>query len=208
VAHGRPAPNRDAVLAVAVRETKGVERIWMAAELGDLRGPDGEAALLDILSEPNIGTDLACASMLALAKRSGPQRTPVWANYLKRRSPAIKRYAVLALAAAGDDRAWDDVFAYLSRMIRKPMGGPYLDTPVRPPIAYLARHAAACDGTDALRSLLRKRWSNLDPADRAWLRALWPEVDPETHHDDVPVPPDANAFLQWMRAEPIFGTVN
>jgi hypothetical protein len=189
------ASDADQVLAgmSATVAADSFEQIRLVAALGDTRGPDGSAALSAVF-DAGLGKyatasrstrpayrDLLCACVIALAKRDGPAATGVYATAASHANPAVREYAMTALAAVGDDRAWDEILVHLDAM---------LDRKVNPTtsrsrrweeacgaIQYLARHSTTASAR-AIRlvTLLRARWPNL--ADPELVDRWWPGIGP------------------------------
>ena len=185
----------DQVLAdMSARVTvNSFEQISLVVALGDTRGPDGSAALRAVfnaaLSKYAAASrstrpeyrDLLCACVVALAKRDGPAATDVYATAARHANPAVREYAMTALAPVGDDRAWDEILARLDGMVERKVNptssGSRRWEEVSGAIEYLARHSTTASAR-AIRliTLLRARWPNL--ADPELVERWWPGIKP------------------------------
>jgi hypothetical protein len=161
--------------------------------LGDTRGPDGSAALravygaaLGKYATASRSTraeyrDLLCACIVALAKRDGSAATDVYATAASHANPAVREYAMAALAVVGDDRSWDEILAHLDAMLKRKVN-PTTSHSRRweegcGAIEYLARHSATASARAVrLVTLLRARWRNL--ADPELVERWWPGIQP------------------------------
>lgn len=117
------APEADELLAQALRDVQTRDRrVMLAAALGETSGPLGDAALDEVLRGDERSQDLRCAALLAVAKRGGDGVTDTMVDALQQRDHAVKDYAVLGLAGAGDpehDAAWDAVLRRLAQVARR-----------------------------------------------------------------------------------------
>lgn len=119
------------------------------------------------------------------------------------RDGAVKDYALIGLAGAGDGDAWDDVEALLRhRLAKRPRDRSLGRDPSLMAIAYLGQHV----GTDANRlrrlvALVRALLAEGDARQRSWFSMCWPSaLDPG---DAAVSPPDANVLRAWARS-PLF----
>jgi hypothetical protein len=124
-------------------------------------------------------TDLICACVTALAKREGSGASDILAAAASSSNPAVRDYGISALAAVGDDRAWESVMTRLTVNLRRRINDPDGVTWHRTchAIEYLARHASR--GSDrALRliNVLRSRWQNIPDPDL--IDRWWPAIRP------------------------------
>ncbi len=110
------------LLAEQLRDrTEWSERIYLAAALGDGSGPSGIEELGQAAT--SVGphtTDLRCVALLALSKRCESEATADLLVGLSDRSGAVRRYAMLGLAAYGTADAWDAAFTQLGAWLRRP----------------------------------------------------------------------------------------
>jgi hypothetical protein len=170
----------DEALATALRAANGWHRVVLAAAAGDLRSPGpSDAVLQELAASLGPGSrDLRCASLVAITKRTGDAATPILLDALSQRDPAVREYAVLCLAAVGDDRAWDAVLTWLRRRTKPArMVAPTSQAAVH----YLIRQLPIRSDNDRseLVEAIRKAWPVLSAEGTArWLSALWPEVVP------------------------------
>ena len=168
----------------------------LAAHLGDLTGAQGEAALRRAIRLSGPGSrDVRCAALLALAKRVGAPATPDLVDGLATSDAAVKDYAVIGLAGAGDDRAFEQVLQHLRNVLRRRGSG-------RSPgvtayaLAYLARHASEGARRSELVAFVRKHWDAIDHAD--WFAELWPEAAPGGPAPDAVRAPQQEAIRAWV----------
>src|SRR6476661_11020653 len=93
-------------LLAALSDLRGWRAIHRAAALGDVVGPSGGQALRRIIATPGPGTsDQRCAALLALAKREKAQASDALSAVVDDRDAGVRQYALLGLAAVGDERA-------------------------------------------------------------------------------------------------------
>jgi len=180
-----------AILA-AWEEARGFSRVMITVALGD-RGRCGPAdeALRQAARSTGPGTqDLRCAAVLSLAKRGHEAATPELMAALAQRDSVVREYAVVALAAVGDARAWDDVLAWFSK--HRPRGS--AEPPSQPALSYLLRHLPGQppDQRAALVRVIREKWPALVHAGIAGqLATVWPAVSqdgPADPGDPLPAP--------------------
>lgn len=168
------------------------ERVYVAAELGNHRGPAGSAALRQAFSAAladmataskhfrRLYCDLACASIAALARREGPAATDIYVTAASSPSMWVRGYGLSALARFGDHQAWEQILTRLSKLLQRKI------TPLRADetfwaIEYLARHAEqGSDRATRLITLLRDRWHQLahDSMLAGGLERSWPGIQP------------------------------
>lgn len=204
----------DQLLAQMLDEAPNADwvKVLVAAELGDVAGTSGDAALRRALDVTGPHTsDLRCASVLALANRCREAAHDDYVRALGSKDSGTRDCAVMCLAAYGRDGVWDTVATRLVRTMkrRKRRGSEPSDTAV--PITYLARHLAGAPGrTSALGLILRQHWAGLDPdgsivrSAELWLDRYWPEVAPGGPDlEDLPAP-DADGMTLWLRTGPLF----
>lgn len=197
-------PVAEPLLAALVVDPSVVPRVDLAAMLGDLSGAEGTAALREVARHSGPGTrDLRSVALLALAKRIGADATPELLEGLQSRDAAVKDYAVLGLAGAGDDRGWDAVFERLRVVLRR---GSHVigHTEILVAVAYLAQHL---DGhpqrkTRLLREL-RRRWTSLNTEELRWFATFWPEAAPDGPDPDAAPVPDPARLRTWVK-DPLF----
>jgi hypothetical protein len=207
VAEGEPG---EAELVMALADSPETRQVAIVAALGDTRGDTAPAALRKVLSSTK--RDVLCAALLALAKRSGPAASADLASALAGRDSAVKNYAMLGLAGAGDDRAWEAAFNRLKQLLRRPGSPPSLksqflsvQSPVAAAICYLGRHLDGQGGSRTIRLVqeLRGHWAQVGSGEQGWLAEVWPTCAPGGP-DGADVPePDGQRLQQWIR-DPLF----
>jgi len=192
----------DSLLAQMLEEaTRSHDRVVLAAHLGDLRGAAGDAALRQVADAAGPGTtDLRAAALLALAKRLGPEATRDLEVGLDAANAVVKDYAVIGLAGAGDDRAWDQVLSYLRAVLRRAQRSA-VQSEAAMAVAYLARHGADPERHTQLVDFIRDHWAAID--EEEWFARLWPAIAPGGPPRDLVPAPDAAAFQEWAR-HPLF----
>ena len=170
---------------LADREHDERELPLIAAALGDVRGPAGSAALRSAVAEafaqlraggPRVRQkfgDVAYASVGALGQRDGAAATDVLLEAARQPHPDVSDLGLDALAAVGDDRAWDEMAARLAEVSRgKSAPGGRRQAEIRHIIEYLAKYAPlASDRAAWLITLVRERWQNV-------LEQWWPGIGP------------------------------
>ena len=162
-------PGGTALLAEAMRrETLMNNRIGLAACLGFGSGVAGIEELRSAAKVTGPGTtDLRCASLLALAKRAGPDATEDLALALSERLGAVRQYAMMGLAAVGNGSAHETTFSLLRSWLKRPAPqGAEMNA-----VVYLIR-ARRLDRVIGLETLLRDHHSR----GLATVSYLWPEV--------------------------------
>ena len=140
-------------------QVSNYERILITASLGESgTGPDGSAAVRAQFSDAMTALatatksarsgwrDLACAAVIALARRDGLAATDIYLTAAASASADVRDYGLTVLVAEGDDRAWDPVLATVSEILggKRISYGRWRD--MLHAVQYLARHAAR--GTD------------------------------------------------------------
>jgi hypothetical protein len=126
------------------RANQWLERINLVVALGNASGSYGVDELREATTA--VGpqtTDLRCASLLALAKRWESKATPDLEFGLSDRSGAVRRYAMLGLAAFGTDTAWDPALGQLTRWLKRPSKVEGHPPEVVVAVCYLVRVANA-----------------------------------------------------------------
>jgi hypothetical protein len=108
-------PPGEARLVAMLDSLAGASKVLVVAVLGDAQGDQGPTALRSLLAAPQRSIDLRCAALLALAKREGAAASDVLAAHLTHAPAAVRDYAIISLAAVGDDRAWSQVHTILQR---------------------------------------------------------------------------------------------
>ncbi|WP_235057941.1 hypothetical protein [Yinghuangia soli] len=207
-------PSGDAVLAAALDDLPRSRHLEVVVALGDAQGTHGPRALRAVLASPAADRDMRCAAVLALAKRCGHEASADLAAALSSRDAAVKQYAMLGLAYAADDRAFDAAFTRLRHLVRRQEAGPPTDLAflsVQPPavaaIFYLARHLDGAGGKRTVRlvSELRTQWDLLPARGRRWLAETWPECGPDGPAvPEVPAP-EPRRLDAWIARDPLFG---
>jgi hypothetical protein len=209
------APLGEVALVAALDDFAKSRQVAVVAVLGDARGTEGPSALRKILSSIGVSRDMRCAAALALAKRCGTDASADLARALFRRDGVVKQYAVMGLAGAGDDRAWEQVFTRLKQLLRQPGPPPRfsleylsLQSPAATAICYLGRHLDGAGGDRSVRLVreLRGCWERLGSAEQEWLNQIWPGSAPSGPHESEVEPPDKERMERWIR-DPLFGPV-
>jgi hypothetical protein len=137
-------------------------------------------------------------ALLALAKRCGVDATPDLQEALSAKNASVRHLAVIGLAGAGDDRAWDDVFDRLRRVLQHPPRIPWSPSDALWCVIYLGQYCADPPGKmELLVGVLRRSWNVLSPTDVSQLQKLWPGVEPTG--DTMPQAPDATALRAYAR---------
>jgi hypothetical protein len=207
------------------------ERIMVTAALGEARtGREGSAAVRGQFSDALARLDvapkdarhwwrnLACAAVVALARREGPAATDIYVAAAASAVRDVRDYGLMVLAAEGDDSAWDQVLGWVGEILsRKRINfGPWHD--LLHAVEYLARHAA-CGSAKAeqLIVLLRANWAilarppqkrvvhspHVEPTTETArpLEELWPGIEP----DGPPVAaldlPQLHKPVAWWRPD-------
>jgi hypothetical protein len=201
-------PSGEARLVAMSGSLRGFDKVMVVAALGDAQGEEGVAALRALLATPQRSVDLRCAALLALAKRQGVDASDVLAAHLTGVPAAVADYAVVGLAAVGDDRAWPQVHARLRRQLDRP-------TPISQPdrilpgvkafeamvtVSYLVRHLACpvVDRTPLLVATLRSHFDRLYRVEQNWLTEHWPGIahgGPDVAQVDVADPQPFRALV-------------
>ena len=192
-------PHADELLAQMLDESDDLvfAKPVIAAHLGDLAGAQGDAALRRAIRVSGPGSrDVRCASLLALAKRMGALATPDLVDGLTMPDAAVKDYAVIGLAGAGDDQAFEQVLGHLRAVLRRRRKGP--SQVVAYALAYLARHVSDRTRRSELVAFVRKHWDAIDQAE--WFAELWPEAAPGGPDPDAVQAPTDAAIQEWVRS--------
>jgi hypothetical protein len=195
----------DQLLAQMLDESADLvfDKVSIAAHMGDLTGAVGDDALRRAIGVSGPRTrDLRCASLLALAKRLGPQATPDLLGGLAQTDGIVKDYAVIGLAGAGarDDDAWKQVLGYLRSALRRKRRA-HGQSEVAFALAYLAQHVSDASRRSELVAFIRGHWDAIDEAD--WFAQLWPGASPNGPDLDAVPNPDSASVQAWAR-EPLF----
>jgi hypothetical protein len=206
-------PAGEAELVRALADLPRSARVLVIAALGDAQGGLGSAALRAVLAEPGASRDMRCAALLALVKRCGEDASQDLAQALTSRDGPVKDYAMLGLAGAGDDRAWESAFARLRQQLRRRAGAPSPypqgampgQSPVATTICYLAQHLAVGDRRERLLREVRGQWGRLADTERAWLTEMWPDCAPEGPDEAAVLRPDADRLRRWITSGALFG---
>jgi hypothetical protein len=210
-------PSGEARLVHMLDSLTGANMVMAIAALGDAQGDKGPAALRGLLAVPQRSVDLRCAALLALAKREGAAASDVLAAHLTRTPAAVRDYAIVGLAAVGDDRAWSPVHEILRQQLDRypPTYQPQRLIPglaqfkVLTTVAYLVRHlrASPADRIPQLVETLRSRFDRLYFVEQDWLRTNWPGVDAADADQGRIDPPDPQPFRAWIASTHLFGPV-
>lgn len=210
-------PTGEARLVGMIDSLAGAAKVLAVAALGDAQGDQGPAALRRLLAVTNRSVDLQCAALLALAKREGTAASEVLAAHLTHASAAVRDYAIISLAAVGDDRAWPQVHMILRQDLDRPppTAQPQQLIPglkqfkLLTAVTYLVRHLAIApaDRIPQLVSTLRSRFDRLYVVEQDWLSTHWPGIDPAGPAPDRINPPDPQPFRDWVSATRLFASV-
>jgi hypothetical protein len=227
------ADDSDSQLIALLSRSQGsnYERILITAALGESgTGPDGSAAVRaqfsDAMARLATATksarsgwrDLACAAVIALARRDGPAATDIYLAAAASTSADVRDYGLMVLAAEGDDRAWEQVLAAVSEILgRKRISyGRWYD--MLHAVQYLARHAArGTDRAQQLIGLLRANWGTLARPPQKLVRRgpyvepemqtatpleeLWPGIQPDGQPGDSIDLPRLRTPAAWWRPD-------
>lgn len=162
------------LVVAALGDTKG--QAGVAAIRGEFAAAAGQYETTSRHSRPDY-RDLMCACVWALGKRDGPGSTDVLAEAAVHGSAAVRDYGLVALAAVGDERAWDDMLADLRARLAKRITSASRQGEALVVIAYLARHCGSDAGRRVrLASLLRERWTRVPEA--KMVAGRYPGVSP------------------------------
>ena len=210
-------PAGEARLVDALPRLNRERRSTVLAVLGDAQGPRGVDVLREALTGMDLDIDGRCAALLALAKRAGFDASADLAAHVVHPDESVRRYAMHALAVVGDDRAWEQVFTLLERILDRsvpggdhlPMSSVHAAFEAMVAISYLVRYLAVDE--DRLRKsrlvqLLRGRFDRLYAAEQAFLHQHWPGCEPSGPVPDSLSSPDPRSFVAWAR-QPLFGPV-
>ncbi|MGQ0467419.1 MAG: hypothetical protein ACT4QG_19145 [Sporichthyaceae bacterium] len=209
----RSGEQGDAELATILPTLTRDRQVYVAAALGDCRGAAGDAALRAVLAANAGSEDLRCAAVLGLAKRLGVESSADLLTAFGSRSSGVKQYAICGLAGAGDDRAWDQVEAYLRASLKRTRKGRGMPDERLVALSYLAQHLDGVGGnrTHRLAGLVRGNWAKLDPEaspedrpfllpeERNWFERYWPNVRPDGPPAEHVPPPDPAPLRAWAR---------
>jgi hypothetical protein len=208
---------RDAAMSGPMGERKllklipllaGDRKTDAVAALGDAQGPDGAAALRELLGRRDIPNELRSVALLALAKREGSSASDVLAAHLGHRYFGVQDMAIRGLAVVGDDRAWPEALKLLREMLDRPVphpdqGGRTMESlsamfVVMVYVTYLIRtlqdsRIRLCELVDTLRA----NFDRLYTIERAFLLEQWAEVEPGGESAETMPFPDPEPFRQW-----------
>jgi hypothetical protein len=210
-------PAGEARLVAMSASLRGFDRVMVVAALGDAQGDEGVAALRALLAVQQRSVDLRCAALLALAKRQGVAASDVLAAHLTGVPAAVADYAVIGLAAVGDDRAWPQAHERLRRQLDRP-------TPTSQPdqlipgikdfeammtVSYLVRHLSSpvADRTPLLVTTLRSRFDRLYQVEQKWLTQHWPGVAPGGPDVALLEVPNPEPFRALVHATHLLGPI-
>jgi len=200
-AQAKAPPFGDAFLAEVVEFAPSSAKSWITAHMGDLHGDAGTAVLQRLMHSRGSGTrDVRCASVLALAKRCGPDATPWLVEALHTCDAAVKEYAVIGLAGAGDDSAWELVAARLDKVGRKDSHS--FPSEVLMAVAYLGQHVRVdARRRTVLVRLVRRHWFVRDDEERDWVDEYWPDAAPYGPAAEQVMAPNEDALRTWARTD-------
>ena len=145
---------------------------------------------------PAAGTSAARHFSRWRSERVLTQATPDLIEGLGVPDAAVKDYAVIGLAGAGDDRAWGQVLGYLRSVLRRKRRAPGRSH-VAYALAYLARHVSDRSRRSELVAYVRGHWDAVDEAE--WFARLWPEAAPDGPQLDAVQAPSGEAIQAWAR---------
>jgi hypothetical protein len=132
-------------LLAALSDLRGWRAIHVVVALGDVQGPDGGAVLRPTIATPGPGTShQRCAALLALAKRERTGASDALAAVVDDRDSGVRHYALLGLAAVGDQRARDAAFTRLEATLRRQRQGDDIDE-LTPGCCRMPGHLAFSD---------------------------------------------------------------
>lgn len=164
-------------------------RTLVVAALGDTAGPAGSTAIRGefaaaagqcATAEPRGRSgyrDLMCACVWALGKRDGQGSTDILVEAAAHASANVRDCGLVALAAVGDDRVWDDMLSSLRARLEKRITSASRQGEALVIIAYLARHCGRdADRRTQLAGLLRERWTRVPEA--KMVAGRYPGVSP------------------------------
>ncbi|MGQ4374210.1 HEAT repeat domain-containing protein [Streptomyces sp. SAS_267] len=201
-------PAGEAELVAALSDLPLSRHVSVIAVLGDAQGSAGPQALRHVLTAEGMSRDVRCAAALALAKRCGPAASADLAQALSVRDSVLKRYAMVGLAGAGDDSAWDQAFVRLKQILRRSGPPPGLrvqhlsaQSQVVSAICYLGRHLDGAGGVRSVRLIgeVRGHWDRLGAAEQAWLTEIWPGCLPDGPPAVDVLPPESRRLESWIR---------
>ncbi|MEJ5869070.1 hypothetical protein WDV85_15105 [Pseudokineococcus sp. 5B2Z-1] len=179
--------------------------VAVAAGLGDVRGPAGDAALREVLHVGGAGTsDLRTVATLSLAKRGGAAASADLVSAWGARDWGTRMSALHCLAAVGDDRAASSVHGWLARRLRaRRAQAMAMPTDVVLGLAYLLRHASP--DAPALVALVRERWARLEPEEQEWVGEQWPGAAPGGPPPEEVAVPDAELLRGRVADDALLG---
>ncbi|GIJ62332.1 hypothetical protein [Virgisporangium aurantiacum] len=205
----------EARLVAMLGSLRGFDKVMVVAALGDAQGERSVAALRSLLAVRQRSVDLRCAALLALAKRQGVGASDMLAAHLTGVPAAVADYAVIGLAAVGDDRAWPQVLDRLRRQLDRPVptGQPDRLMPgvkafeAMVTVSYLVRHLDNPLGErkPLLITALRSRFDRLYQVEQNWLIEHWPGVAPDGPDIAQVQAPDTQPFRALIHATRLLG---
>lgn len=207
-------PHADSLLAQMLDESRdgSWEKVLVAAALGQVSGPDGDAALRRALDASGPGTsDLRCSALHGLARRCGEAAHEDFVRGFHSTDAGTRDSAIVVLAACGRDGVWDEMAARLASTMKRPGRRGSVPSDTLTMLVYLLRHAEGDPGRlPFLVRLLRKHWDGLnprsDPGGEAsqWVARHWADTAPGGPEADEVAAPHAEAINTWLRNEPFF----
>jgi hypothetical protein len=151
-------------------------------------GPEGVGALRAIVAQRVDPLEVRTTALVALAKRQRAAASDVLLACLNDWDDLMPGYALLGLAAYGDDRAWGEIVDWLRATLHSQGANPEHDfddrtvmvqSQILVAVAYLARHSAGdWDRQHPVVRLLRSRWNRLRGSEQRWITVTWPACDP------------------------------
>jgi hypothetical protein len=179
-------------------------QVYAAQALGVAEGKSVPEALRRILQRPSAPAGVRGVALGALADRCGVAASADFVAALNSRVAPVQDIAVQCLTCAGDDRAWEQVFARLQRHLRRStrqvLSSPTHPTEVLMGICYLACHLgqAGSPRNIQLLGLIRGRWENLNRDELSWLEQYWPGSGPRGPALQAVDPPNAEVVRGWL----------
>lgn len=183
----------------------GYGQVLIAAALGRSQGTQGIDELREAVRASGRGlSDLRCASLFALTRRCHEKASGDLADALLDRDPSLKSYAILGLAAYGDDRAWEAAYLRLLTLFRRPKRIESIPPDEVLAVCYLGIHASNAARVRRLGQALCEYWEKLNPEIRTHIQKLWPEVcDLKADISDLR-PPNGQRMRKWVLGLPLF----
>jgi hypothetical protein len=175
------------------------ERTLLAAALGDAAGDAGLEELRQCSRETKAGSsDLRGAATISMAARFGPAVTPDLIDRLHDSHPHVRRSALVCVAAVGDERAWDPVWALFLKLLSRP---PRLKSPSDLELlafCYLIRHLSSDRSNDLAKAIIGS-WPRMRPELRSGFAEVIPGLPDSQPLDDANIEFSPDAARDWLR---------